>query len=126
MVHPSSEFEKPQHSAMANLSPKDSDGSHKPAPILQELKPKKEESVEIPQEAEEMNMMEIAELFKQKASLLEERKQNQQTQLPPLDFCKPKVNVSHECISYGLNMYFKKPHSFSDDPEQGGGDLAPN
>ena len=58
--------------------------------------------------------------------MLEERKQNQQTQLPPLDFCKPKVNVSHECISYGLNMYFKKPHSFSDDPEQGGGDLAPN
>lgn len=47
-------------------------------------------------------------------------------QLPPLDFYKPKVNVSHECISFGLNMYFKKPHAFSDDPDQGGGDLAPN
>ena len=37
-----------------------------------QLKIKKEESVEIPQEAEEMNMIEIAELFKQKAGLLEE------------------------------------------------------
>lgn len=104
----------------------DSDDSPKAEDILKQLKVKKEESVEIPQEAEEMNMIEIAELFKQKASLLEEQKQNQQMQLPPLDFYKPKVNVSHECISYGLNMYFKKPHSFSEDPDQGGGDLAPN
>ena len=45
---------------------------------------------------------------------------------PPLDVYKPRVTVNHDTVSYGLNMYFKKPHKFSDNPEQSGGPLAPN
>ena len=45
---------------------------------------------------------------------------------PPLDVYRPKINVNHECVSYGLNMYFKKPHKCSEDPDQAGGDLAQN
>ena len=32
---------------------------------------------------------------------------------PPLDVYKPRVNINHDTVSYGLNMYFKKPHKFS-------------
>jgi hypothetical protein len=35
---------------------------------------------------------------------------------PPLDVYVPKVTVAHDTVSYGLNMYFKKPHKFSMDP----------
>ena len=50
------------------------------------------------------------------------------TSLPPLDFYKPpkKTVVPDQHVSYGINMCFKKPHAFSDDPDQGGGPLAPN
>ena len=36
---------------------------------------------------------------------------------PPLDVYKPRVNINHDTVSYGLNMYFKKPHKFSQDPD---------
>ena len=36
---------------------------------------------------------------------------------PPLDVYKPRVNINHDVVSYGLNMYFKKPHKFSQDPD---------
>jgi hypothetical protein len=45
---------------------------------------------------------------------------------PPEDIYRSKVRVKHECVNYGLNMYFKKAHEFSGDPDQAGGDLAPN
>ena len=45
---------------------------------------------------------------------------------PPLDVYVPKVQVAHDAVSFGLNMYFKKPHKFSMDPNQSGGPLAPN
>ena len=45
---------------------------------------------------------------------------------PPLDVYVPKITVSHDAVSFGLNMYFKKPHKFSMDPSQAGGPLAPN
>ena len=43
-----------------------------------------------------------------------------------MDVYVPKVTVLHESVSYGLNMYFKKAHKFSMNPEQAGGPLAPN
>ena len=46
--------------------------------------------------------------------------------LAPLDVYRPKVQVNHDWVNYGLNMCFKKLHKFSFDPEQGGGPLAPN
>ena len=42
---------------------------------------------------------------------------NKIDELPPMDFYKPKVNVNHDCVNYGLNMYFKKPHAFSWDDD---------
>lgn len=45
---------------------------------------------------------------------------------PPEDFYRSKVKVKHESVNYGLNMYFKKNHKWSDAPDQAGGDLAPN
>lgn len=46
---------------------------------------------------------------------------------PPMDVYKPRVSTQqHDCLYYGLNMYFKKPHRFSEDPTQGGGDFAAN
>jgi hypothetical protein len=45
---------------------------------------------------------------------------------PPEDFYRSKISVKHECINFGLNMYFKKNNVFSDDPNQAGGDLVPN
>ena len=46
--------------------------------------------------------------------------------LPPaLDVYKPRVTATDDCVNYGLNMYFKKPHKSSENPQQGGGDLAP-
>ena len=41
-----------------------------------------------------------------------------------MDIYRPKIVVNHECINYGLNMYFKKPYKHSDNPDQGGGDFA--
>jgi len=35
---------------------------------------------------------------------------------PPLDVYKPRITVNHDTVSYGLNMYFKKPHKFSENP----------
>ena len=29
---------------------------------------------------------------------------------PPLDVIKVKDTKNHDCLYYGLNMYFKKPH----------------
>ena len=52
--------------------------------------------------------------------------QNQNLYPPPLEVYKPKVSTTYEYVNFGLNMYFKKPHKFSLDPGQGGGDLAPN
>lgn len=38
--------------------------------------------------------------------------------LPPaLDVYKSKVSVVDDIVNYGLNMYFKKPHKASDDPQ---------
>ena len=31
-----------------------------------------------------------------------------------MDIYRPKIVVNHECINYGLNMYFKKPHRHSE------------
>lgn len=45
---------------------------------------------------------------------------------PPEEIYRSKVTVKHECVNYGLNMYFKSPHEFSADPDQAGGDLATN
>ena len=45
---------------------------------------------------------------------------------PPEDIYRPKLTVKHDCVNFGLNMYFKKYHEFSSDPDQAGGDLAPN
>lgn len=46
---------------------------------------------------------------------------------PPEDIYRSKVSKKHEySVSYGLNMVFKKAHEFSGDPNQAGGDLAPN
>ena len=45
---------------------------------------------------------------------------------PPEEIYRSKITVKHECVNYGLNMYFKKNHEFSQDPDQAGGDLAPN
>lgn len=46
---------------------------------------------------------------------------------PPLDVYRPRVDPGkNDCVNYGLNMYFKKPHKFSEDPSQGGGEFAAN
>lgn len=45
---------------------------------------------------------------------------------PPEDIYRPKLTVKHDTVNFGLNMYFKKYHEFSTDPDQAGGDLAPN
>ena len=46
---------------------------------------------------------------------------------PPEDIYRTKVKKNEDfTVNYGLNMYFKKAHRFSEDPEQAGGDLAPN
>ena len=44
-------------------------------------------------------------------------KERESLYAPPLDVYKPRVNVNHDTVSYGLNMYFKKPHKFSSDPD---------
>ena len=43
-----------------------------------------------------------------------------------MDVFRPPKNQTSDRISYGLNIYFKKPHRFSDDPSQGGGPFCPN
>ena len=45
---------------------------------------------------------------------------------PPMEIYRPKRVTKNDLVSYGLNMYFKKYHEFSADPDQAGGDLAPN
>ena len=35
---------------------------------------------------------------------------------PPMDVYVPKIIVAHDTVSFGLNMYFKKAHKFSMDP----------
>ena len=45
---------------------------------------------------------------------------------PAEDIYRPKLTVKHDSVNFGLNMYFKKYHEFSTDPDQAGGDLAPN
>ena len=72
-----------------------------------------------PRESERLKMPEISKMLEHITKA--DPQQSAQMQLPPLDFYKPKVNVRHECINYGLNMYFKKPCRFSADPDQGGG-----
>jgi hypothetical protein len=44
---------------------------------------------------------------------------------PPPEIYKTKV-VKNDTVSYGMNMWIKQPTEFDMDPEQGGGDLAPN
>ena len=44
-------------------------------------------------------------------------KERETLYVPPLDVYKPRVNINHDTVSYGLNMYFKKPHKFSQDPD---------
>lgn len=42
---------------------------------------------------------------------------------PPEDIYLSKLTVKHECVNFGLNMYFKKYHEFSSSPHQAGGGL---
>ena len=43
-----------------------------------------------------------------------------------MDVFRPPKNQASDHIAYGLNIYFKKPHKFSMDPDQGEGPLAAN
>ena len=72
------------------------------------------------QDLDDVNMTDISKMFKDIAqnNPIKQAKNNlANDELPPMDFYKPKVNVNHDCVNYGLNMYFKKPHAFSDDGE---------
>jgi hypothetical protein len=46
--------------------------------------------------------------------------------LPAEEIYRPAITIKHDSINYGLNMYFKKYHTFSSEPDQAGGQLAPN
>lgn len=46
--------------------------------------------------------------------------------MPAGEILKQRVTQSDDYVNYGINMYFKQPHVFSWNPDQGGGELAPN
>lgn len=37
---------------------------------------------------------------------------------------RTKQKTKNDRVSYGINMFFKQPHEFSEDANQGGGELA--
>lgn len=56
--------------------------------------------------------------FKQEDLEMLQKEAANDLNLPPaLDVYKSKVSVVDDIVNYGLNMYFKKPHKASDDPQ---------
>ena len=56
-------------------------------------------------------------LKNQEKKILPEKESKKELFPPPEDFYRSKVKVKHESVNYGLNMYFKKNHMWSDSPE---------